>query len=277
MVNIQDFSFAYRRKPIFRGLNLHLEPGHIYGLLGQNGTGKSTLLRSLAGFLFPKGGRIDVLGFEPRRRQPAFLQQVFLLPEEFHLPAIPISRWVRHLAGFYPRFSQEQFHRNITGFDIPLEGSMQEMSYGQQKKLLISFALAVNASLLLMDEPTNGLDILSKSQFRKVIAGSLDERQCILISTHQVKDLENLIDRILVIEEGRILFDQGMDTISQKLTFTLSFDPEQTAQALYSESSLKGNALVLPNTYGEDSRPDLEMLYKAVILESEKINRVFKP
>jgi ABC-2 type transport system ATP-binding protein len=276
MVSIQNFSFAYRRKSVFRELNLHLDPGHIYGLLGQNGTGKSTLLRSLAGFLFPQGGRIDVLGFEPRRRQPAFLQQVFLLPEEFHLPAISIDNWVRHLAGFYPRYSHEQFRRNIAGFDIPLEGNMQEMSYGQQKKLLISFALAINASLLLMDEPTNGLDILSKSQFRKVIAGSLDEHQCILISTHQVKDLENLIDRILVIEAGKILFNQGMDTISQKLTFTLSIDPEQTAQALYSESSLKGNALVLPNTYGEDSRPDLEMLYKAVILESQKINRVFK-
>jgi len=277
MVSIQDFDFSYRRKPIFSGLNLRLDPGHIYGLLGQNGTGKSTLLRSLGGFLFPKRGRIDVLGFEPRRRHPAFLQQVFLLPEEFHLPPISISRWIKHTAGFYPRFSHEQFQRNITGFDVPREGSMQEMSYGQQKKLLISFALAVNAPLLLMDEPTNGLDIFSKSQFRKAIAGSLNEQQCILISTHQVKDLENLIDRILVIEEGRILFNQGMDSISRKLTFTQSFDPEQTAQALYSESTLKGNTLVLPNTEGTDSRPDLEMLYKAVILASEKINRVFKP
>jgi len=277
MVSIQDFDFSYRRKPIFSGLNLRLDPGHIYGLLGQNGTGKSTLLRSLGGFLFPKRGRIDVLGFEPRRRHPAFLQQVFLLPEEFHLPPISISRWIKHTAGFYPSFSHEQFQRNITGFDVPREGSMQEMSYGQQKKLLISFALAVNAPLLLMDEPTNGLDIFSKSQFRKAIAGSLNEQQCILISTHQVKDLENLIDRILVIEEGRILFNQGMDSISRKLTFTQSFDPEQTAQALYSESTLKGNTLVLPNTEGIDSRPDLEMLYKAVILASEKINRVFKP
>jgi len=277
MVSIQDFDFSYRRKPIFSGLNLRLDPGHIYGLLGQNGTGKSTLLRSLGGFLFPKRGRIDVLGFEPRRRHPAFLQQVFLLPEEFHLPPISISRWIKHTAGFYPSFSHEQFQRNITGFDVPREGSMQEMSYGQQKKLLISFALAVNAPLLLMDEPTNGLDIFSKSQFRKAIAGSLNEQQCILISTHQVKDLENLIDRILVIEEGRILFNQGMDSISRKLTFTQSFDPEQTAQALYSESTLKGNTLVLPNTEGTDSRPDLEMLYKAVILASEKINRVFKP
>jgi len=276
MVSIQDFDFSYRRKPVFRGLNLHLDPGHIYGLLGQNGTGKSTLLRSLSGFLFPKGGRIDVLGFEPRRRQPAFLQQVFLLPEEFHLPAISISRWIKHTASFYPRFSYEQFKRNITGFDIPQEGSMQEMSYGQQKKLLISFALAINASLLLMDEPTNGLDILSKSQFRKVIAGSLDEHQCILISTHQVKDLEQLIDRILIIDEGRIIFDQTLTTVAAKLLFKLSFDPDEEEQSLYCETSFKGSALILPNRERKESRPDLEMLYKAITTDPLTINTLFK-
>jgi len=198
------------------------------------------------------------------------------LPEEFYLPPIPIARWIEHSAGFYPHFSIDQFYRYTTGFDIPMEGSMQEMSYGQQKKLLISFALAVNSPLLLMDEPTNGLDILSKSQFRKIIAGAVDEQKCILISTHQVKDLENLIDRIVVIEEGRILFDQGIDRIAKRLSFVLSFDPEDMARAIYSESSLKGNALVLPNAEEEDSRPDLEMLYKAIILQGEKINSLFK-
>lgn len=276
MVRIRDIKFAYRRKAVFKGLSLDLQPGHIYGLLGRNGTGKSTLLRNMAGFLFPQGGQIDVLGFEPRKRQPSFLQRVFLLSEEFRLPPISITQWVRHTACFYPHFSREQFQQYITGFDIPMEGSMHEMSYGQQKKLLISFALAVNAPLLLMDEPTNGLDIISKGQFRKVIAGALDEQKCILISTHQVKDLENLIDSVLVIEDGKILFDQHLENISRKLTFSMSFDPEEIAHALYSESSLKGNALVLPNTEGEDSRPDLEMLYKAIILEREKINKVFK-
>lgn len=149
------------------------------------------------------------------------------------------------------------------------------MSYGQRKKALIAFSLAANTGLLLMDEPTNGLDIRSKSQFRKVMAGSLDENKCIVISTHQVKDLENLIDRVIIIDEGRILFNQTLEAISQKLSFRLSFDVEEMAQALYKESSLKGNALILPNTDGEDSRPDLEMLYKAVTLDGERINAIF--
>ena len=275
MVTIRDLHFAYRRKPVFSGLDLDLYPGHIYGLLGRNGTGKSTLLRNIAGLLFPQQGQIGVLGHKPGRRQPAFLQQVFLVPEEFSLPAITLEQWVKYHAVFYPRFDRRQFTRMVAEFAVPGDRKLDEMSYGQQKKALISFALATNAALVLMDEPTNGLDILSKSQFRKIIAGVLDEERCILISTHQVKDLENLIDRVTVIDEGRILFDQSMDAISRQLQFKLSFDPEETERALYCEPSIKGNAVILANTGGEDSRADLEMLYKAVILAPEKVSQVF--
>lgn len=275
MVTIRDLHFAYRRKPVFSGLSLDLAAGHIYGLLGRNGTGKSTLLRSIAGFLFPQKGAIGVLGHEPGKRRPAFLQEVYLVPEDFYLPPISVDQWVRYHASFYPKFNPEQFLRIALDFDIPVKGRLDEMSYGQQKKALISFALATNAAVLLLDEPTNGLDIVSKSQFRKVIAGSLDENKCIVISTHQVKDLENLIDRVTVIDEGRILFDQTMDAISRKLYFKISYDPGETASAFYSEGSLKGNALVMANPGDEDSRPDLEMLYKAVVLHTEKVNRAF--
>jgi ABC-2 type transport system ATP-binding protein len=255
---------------------MDLEPGHIYGLLGRNGTGKSTLLRSIAGLLFPGKGEIGVLGYEPGRRLPGFLQKIFLVPEDFHLPSVSLERWMRYNAPFYPFFSPDRFMRYVVDFDIPVGSKLDEMSYGQQKKALISFALATNADLLLMDEPTNGLDILSKSQFRKVIAGALDEEKSIIISTHQVKDLENLIDRVMIIDEGRILFDQTMDAIARKLEFKLSFDPGEAAYALYSELSLKGNALILANDGEEDSRPDLEMLYKAVVLEGEKMKAIFQ-
>lgn len=275
MISIRDLHFSYRRKPVFTGLSLDLQQGHIYGLLGGNGTGKSTLLRNIAGLLFPQQGTIRAMGFEPGKRMPAFLQKLFLVPEEFRLPAVAIGEWVRYNSVFYPSFSKPQFDRYIVDFAIPPEARLDEMSYGQQKKALISFALASNAPLLLMDEPTNGLDIMSKSQFRKVIAGAIDDHKCIVISTHQVKDLENLIDRVTIIDEGRILFDQTMDTISRRLDFLISFDGEQTALALYSETSLKGNALILANKSGEDSRPDLEMLYKAVMMEGSRINAVF--
>lgn len=261
---------------VFNGLSLSFSPGHIYGLLGKNGTGKSTLLKNIIGSLFPVQGKIEAIGYEPRKRQPAFLQDVFIVPEEFFLPDVAIEKFVSCNAPFYPRFSRQQFNGYLQEFDIPLENSLQQMSYGQKKKVLISFALACNTSILLMDEPSNGLDIMSKSQFRKVIAGAIDDNKCIIISTHQVKDLENLIDRITIIDEGSILFDQTIDDISTKLSFRISFDDEDTKNAFYKEESLKGNVVVTANTYEEDSKIDLELLYKAVVTNGNSINNIFK-
>jgi len=276
MIAIQNLHFAYRKKPVFTGLSLQLQPGHIYGLLGKNGTGKSTLLRNMAGLLFPDKGKIEIMGFDPSQRKPSFLKEIFMVPEEFYMPDVPLQHLIKHHAPFYPRFNKSQFEKYITDFEIPLDSTLQNMSYGQKKKVLISFGLASNASVLLMDEPTNGLDIMSKSQFRKVMAGALDENKCIVISTHQVKDLENLIDRITIIDQGKILFDQTVDVISRKLSFRISFDSEEVKQALYSESSLRGNAIISANTEGEESKLDLELLYKAIIINRDSIQSVFK-
>src|SRR5450755_3583912 len=166
MVEISNLDFSYRKKMVFEGLNLKLTPGHIYGLLGRNGMGKSTLLRCIGGLLFPKSGQIHSLSFLPRLRQPEFLEQIFIIPEEFYLPDIQPAQMVRTLAPFYPKFNVGQFNDLSKDFEIPMETKFGSMSYGQRKKTLIAFGLATNASLLLMDEPTNGLDILSKSQFR---------------------------------------------------------------------------------------------------------------
>lgn len=275
MIQIKDLHYSYGSKPVFSGLSLELHPGHIYGLLGKNGTGKSTLLRTMAGLLFPKSGAIKVLGFTPGTRQPAFLQQVFMVPEEFYFPNISIQSFLLGNAPFYPDFNQQQFDAYLKEFTIPRDQLLQEMSYGQ-KKLLISFALACNTPVLLMDEPTNGLDIMSKSQFRKVMAGAVSEKKCILISTHQVKDLENLIDRITIIDEGNILFDQTVDRICNRLNFKISFDNEEIKAAIYQESSLKGNAIITSNIDEEDSRIDLEMLYKAIVTNKDAVHAAFK-
>jgi len=275
MIDIQNLHFSYKRKKVFTGLSMQLQPGHIYGLLGKNGTGKSTLLKNVAGHLFPDNGRIKVLNYTPGERNPDFLQEVFMVPEELYLPDMPLEQLVKYYAPFYPKFDRKQFDRYIQEFEIPRDNSFQKMSYGQKKKVLISFGLASNAAVMLMDEPTNGLDIMSKSQFRKVMAGSLDENKCIIISTHQVKDLENLIDRITIIDEGRILFDQTIEDITRKLSFRISFDSEEVQQALYSEASLRGSAVISANTEGEESKLDLELLYKAIILNRESIQSVF--
>ena len=275
MIAIQNLHFAYKKKKVFTGLNLSLGAGHIYGLLGKNGTGKSTLLRNIAGLLFPDQGSVKVLDHTPKLRRPAFLQELFMVPEEFYLPNVTIEKFVDCNAQFYPKFNQEQFNKYLREFEIPAGNKLQQMSYGQKKKALISFGLACNTSLLLMDEPTNGLDIMSKSQFRKVIAGAIDESKCIIICTHQVKDMESLIDRITVIDEGKILFDQTVDRITSKLSFKISFDSEEVKQALYREESLKGNAIITANNEDEEGKLDLEMLYKAIVTNGEKMRALF--
>lgn len=276
MIKISNLHYRYGSKPVFTGLSLELHPGHIYGLLGKNGTGKSTLLRTIAGLLFPRQGSLSVMGFEPGKRQPEFLQQVFMVPEEFYFPNIPIERFLECNAPFYPGFNRQQFDAYLQEFVVPKNQPLQEMSYGQKKKVLIGFGLACNTSVLLMDEPTNGLDIMSKSQFRKVMAGAVSEKKCILISTHQVKDLENLIDRITIIDEGNILFDQTVDRICNRLQFKISFDSEEIRNAIYRESSLKGNAIIIPNPETGQGNIDLEMLYKAIVTDQKSIQSAFK-
>ncbi len=277
MVNIQNLSFAYKKKPVFNELNLSFQAGHVYGLLGKNGTGKSSLLRNIAGLLFPHKGIITVNGYTPAERLPVFLQDVFMVPEEFYLPDISIPDFIKSYVPFYPRFNSDKLRDYLSVFEVPSDSTLQNMSYGQKKKVLISFALASNAKLLLMDEPTNGLDIMSKSQLRKIMAQALDEERCIIISTHQVKDLENLIDRITVIDEGKILFDQNVEAISSKLSFRFATDEADLAAALYSESSLAGNVIVASNHEEEETKLDLELLYKAIVTNSGEVNKLFHP
>ena len=276
MVRIENISFAYKKKQVFNGLSLEFKAGHVYGLLGRNGTGKSSLLHNIAGLLFPQNGHIEVNGFKPAERLPDFLQDIFLVSEEFYLPDIPLADLLKHYAPFYPKFNKDHFRKYKTVFDIPHDSTLQNMSYGQKKKVLIAFALATNASVLLMDEPTNGLDIIAKSQFRKLLAEALDDDRCVIISTHQVKDLENLIDRVTIIEEGKILFDENIQTISQKLSFRFVQGESELASALYSESSFTGNIIVTPNETGEETKLDLELLYKAIVTNSQPITKLFQ-
>jgi ABC-2 type transport system ATP-binding protein len=229
----------------------------------------------MAGLLFPKKGAITINGFRPSERQPAFLADVFLVPEEFYLPDVRIADFVQTNAPFYPRFNREQFDQYISVFEVPQDATLLNMSYGQKKKVLISFALAAHTRLLLMDEPTNGLDIMSKSQFRKVLAEAVDEERCIIISTHQVKDLEHLIDRVTVLEDGTVLFDATIETIARKLSFRLTYDRSEADSAFYSERVLAGNVIVAPNTTGEESQIDLELLYKAIITNRGPITQLF--
>jgi len=276
MIVLDNLTFGYKKeRPVLQDLSIALKPGHIYGLLGQNGAGKSSLLYNICGLLFPDKGSCHVLGQIPAKRQPLFLQQVFLLPEEFYIPRVNLAGYLNTYAPFYPAFDRGMFYRFTKEFEIPESDNLQSLSHGEQKKVMISFALATNAKVLLMDEPTNGLDIPSKKQFRKIIAGCIREDQTMVISTHQVRDLDSLIDHVLILKDKKIIIHEPVDRITEKLVFKQAMSLDEVGEVIYSEGGLKGYAVVALNKKQEPSRLDMEMFFNAVLSEKQQIVQLF--
>ncbi|PZR27010.1 MAG: ABC transporter ATP-binding protein, partial [Azospira oryzae] len=218
MINIKNLSFSYKKqRKLFDSLSMDLTPGSIAGLLGKNGAGKTTLLKMVSGILFPDSGELSVMGHQPAARKPSFLSDVFFVPEEFYLPSTSIRLYIKANSPFYPSFDSVLMTRLLNEFELEQENIIDQMSYGQKKKFLISFALATKCKLLILDEPTNGLDIPSKILFRKIMAGNLDDDQLVVISTHQVKDIETLIDTIIIVDNGSIILHKDIASITQQL------------------------------------------------------------
>lgn len=277
MVQIENLAFNYNHKKIlFDRLNLTLPPGHIYGLLGKNGAGKSTLLKLISGLLFPKKGNVEVAGLQPKERLPEFLREIYLVTEEFQLPPLYVNQFIALYSPFYPRFDRSLFDAYIHEFQLPLDDKLSSMSYGQKKKFLLCFGLATDCKLLILDEPVNGLDIPSKSQFRKVVASAIHEDRSFVISTHQVRDMENLIDPIIILDEGKIAFYQSYEQITKRLTLARQSQLSDKDNVVYHESSVSGYTVVKENTSGEETSMNLELLFKAVISNPSKVSEIFK-
>ncbi len=264
MIQINDLTFSYPRQPqpLFRNLSLDLASGSITGLLGKNGAGKTSLLKLMTGLLHPKTGELSVLGYTPRKREASMLNDVFLVPEEFVFPSVAIGDYKKAFARFYPRFDHDMFHRITGEFDLNAGQHLNRISHGQKKKFLIAFALSTKCRLLVLDEPTNGLDIPSKSLFRKILAGSLDDDQLVVISTHQVKDVENLIDKIIILDNGTVIFQHTIEDISQKVSF-VSGTSAEAEQAIYSEMVPGGVRMMMPNGHAR-TEVDIELLFNAI-------------
>ena len=276
MVTINNLKFSYGSHQVFQNLDLTFDEGKIYGLLGMNGAGKSTLLYLMSGLLFAKGGTVEFNGHNMSRRSPAALADLFIVPEEFDLPAMTFERYIRLNAPFYPNFSREALDRCLQGFGMTADMNLASLSMGQKKKAFVCFALACNTSLLLMDEPTNGLDIPSKSQFRKVVAECMTDNRTIIISTHQVRDVENLIDHIAIVGGGQLLFDMPVAQICDHLTFGDCKLGQQPEGAIYTQPSALGCAVVCSRTAADDETPlDIELLFNAVQANPDSVKQAF--
>ncbi len=277
MVSLQNLTFGYKKdQRLFKNLDLELPKGNIYGLLGRNGAGKSTLLKVLTGLLFPDEGKVFVSDLQPRDRYPSFLQEIYILNEEFYVPSMKMETYIRLYSPFYPRFSHEQLEASLGEFQLDKQNNLSNLSYGQKKKFLLSFGLATDCKLLILDEPTNGLDIPSKSLFRKIVANAIHDERSFVISTHQVRDMENLIDPVIIIDGGEIIFHQNLDKISNTLTVERAPELRNPDEAIYFESSFGGYTILKENKGGQETSVNLELLFNAVTSERSRIDQIFK-
>ena len=274
MIEIRNLDFSYRKMPVFSGINLTFPEGSIYGLLGENGVGKTTLLKLICGLQRPTVGTCTVDGLTSHDRRPEMLQRIVFLPDEVLLPDNSTPRkYVDELAPFYPNFAIGTFLHLMQELEVEPDRKFREMSFGQQKKSLIAASLSLGTDYVLFDEPTNGLDIPSKAQFRAILSRRFEERNTIIISTHQVKDVENLIDPIVILSHNAVLLDAPVQKITEKLFF--EYGGEKRDDALYSELLPGGYMNVVANESGEESQLNIEALFNAVLRNKERIKELF--
>lgn len=268
MIEVSNVSFKYpgSKAPVFTDFSVSMAPGRVYGLLGKNGTGKSTLLYLIAGLLRPQRGSVAVDGVDATRRRVETLREMYIVPEEFFLPDVSLDAYVRTNAPFYPRFSREVLDRCLADFGLSGPLRLGRLSMGQKKKVCMSFALAAGTRLVLMDEPTNGLDIPSKSTFRRVVASCMADDRTLIISTHQVHDVEQLLDHLLVISTGGMLLDASVGDVCDRYSFEFRQPGAGLDDVLYAEPSLQGNAVIARRQAGSpETQLNLELLFNAVV------------
>lgn len=274
MINIENLSFSYKKTSVFNGINLQFLPGNIYGLLGENGVGKTTLLKLISGLQRPNEGCCRVDDFEAGERAPQFLQDLVFLPDELEVPrGVTPDAYVKLLAPFYPGFAYATFLHLVQELEVDPMRKFSEMSCGQQKKAMIACVLSLGTKYVLLDEPTNGLDIPSKTLFRSILSKRVQDDTTIIISTHQVKDVENLIDPIIILTNDDVLLNASMMEITKRLVF--SFDTTQREDALYSELRPGGYLNVCVNREGVESEVDIESLFNTVLRNKKVIKDLF--
>ena len=273
MITTSALSFGYTSsQQVLNNITLTMSRGHIHGLLGCNGIGKTTLLKLICGIMRPQSGEVRVDNIDPMERRKETLREMIIIPEEFDLPNISLEKYAEVTAPFYPRFDRGQMLGYCQEFGVNPSVRLHSLSMGQRKKAYIAFALACNVSMLLLDEPTNGLDIPSKSVFRRLLAGYVNDSRMVVISTHQVADVEQLLDNIVILNEQGVMLNATTSEICDKLKFGYATSEDKV---LYSERTIQGDMAVSLNESGEDTSLSIELLFNATVANPHAIAEIF--
>ena len=274
MIDIQSMSFSFGVVDLFRDLSIEFKPGRVYGLLGKNGAGKTTLFKLIGGLLQANTGQPNVLGFNSFTRPPEMLQELFYIPETYYLPPVTIRQFESLHAPFYPKYDSAVLREHLAELELDEMQRLNTLSYGMSKRFMLAFGLATQSRILLLDEPTNGLDIPSKRVFRKLLAGGITEDRLFIIATHQIKEVETILDHLVFVDQGRILLESAVDQIASRLVFRKVSELDPARSVLYREEIAGGYAVIEANESDEESPVDLEFLFNAVLDSGEAVQQL---
>ncbi|WP_024653464.1 ATP-binding cassette domain-containing protein [Borrelia persica] len=265
-VGFRDVSFSYYKTNVYSNLNLSFEKSQNYLILGKNGVGKTTLLRLLSGLLNPSSGEVVFNSLKNFPRNPLNLVNLFFVPEEFSLPDISLNDYCRSLSKFYPNFNEKNFKEYLSKFELDVNLRFSSSSYGQKKKSIIAFAIATGVSVLIFDEPTNGLDIESKNVFRDIL-NDLKDRM-VFVTGHNVRDLSDVVEHLIIVGNNSVLFSNSISCI--KNNYKIKIVEELDGRELY-YAKVKGGFKSLYFENGTFSNNfDIEFFFLYIINEGLK-------
>lgn len=278
MLEMEDVTFAYRNQAlIYNKFSLTLAPGKVYGLLGMNTIGKTTLMKLMTTLLFPQEGTIRFRAVDISHRDPSVMSEIFLVPDEVELPSYTQMGFVNLYAPLYPRFDREVLEEWTKRFQVDVTKRLDKLSMGERKKFYLSFAVATRCSFLLLDEPTNGLDILAKDEFKRLIALYMSEDHTVLISTHQGHEIERILDHLLVLDSGGLVLNASLVEIAEKLCFESGNSYVDAEEILFSSEALEGVTILRPRGEGDpETGIDLEFLFRAIVQNPVGIRKVMQ-
>ncbi|MGQ4584206.1 ATP-binding cassette domain-containing protein [Lysobacter sp. F60174L2] len=234
VVSARNLRKAYKNKVALDDTAFDIPKGRIVGLIGPNGAGKTTALKAMLG-LIPFEGRMSVLGRDPRTERDELMRDVCFIADVAVLPRwIRVSEAIEFVAGVHPRFDRARCERFLKGTQLEPKMRVRELSKGMIVQLHLALVMAIDARLLVLDEPTLGLDILYRKQFyQRLLEDYFDEEKTILITTHQVEEVEHILTDVMFIRDGKVVLDSEMDAVGERFTEVLvNADRAEAARAL---------------------------------------------
>lgn len=268
MLILKDLTYSYSNgTEALNDVSVSLCPG-TYLLLGENGAGKTTLLHVLSGLLFPSSGTAILDNTPIPSRHPDVMNRIFFLADNMPFPAASIREMVKIHAPFYPDFSPELLRSNLEAFGMTGNEKLAQLSLGNQQKAKIAYALALQPSLLLLDEPANGLDISSRQELTRLMMANITEEMTVIVSTHTVWDFQNIVDGVMFLHNSQLLLSTTVNDLCDAIAFTIT--PAPVENPIYQEIKLGQYHSIVPNSERLFTDVDYTLLYCAMIREQSR-------